>query len=132
VKSADFTIVMALTDPTKGARWDHRVFFVENGTPGFIIGREIPMPRARAPTRWCSMTRTKTGARQGRRWLRSDAVFASRAAAEMGAWCVGMARRALDMMSAHAKLRVTFGALPADRRRSSGGLPMATKIHACR
>ena len=35
---------------------------------------------------------------------------------QMGAWCVGMARRALDMMIEHAKQRVTFGQQLADRQ----------------
>ena len=43
VPYADFTIVMALTDPEKRARGGITAFIVEKGTPGFIIEREIPM-----------------------------------------------------------------------------------------
>ena len=35
---------------------------------------------------------------------------------EMGAWSVGMAKRALDLMIRHAKTRRTFGTLLADRQ----------------
>ena len=43
VPYADFTIVMALTDPEKRARGGITAFIVEKDTPGFIVEREIPM-----------------------------------------------------------------------------------------
>jgi acyl-CoA dehydrogenase len=52
---------------------------------------------------------------------------------QMGAWCIGMARRALDMMCRHAKQRSTFGALLADRQAIQWWIAdAATRIHACR
>ena len=43
VPSADFIILMAVTDPDLGARGGITAFIVDRGTPGFIIEREIPM-----------------------------------------------------------------------------------------
>ena len=52
---------------------------------------------------------------------------------QMGAWCVGMARRALEMMCSHAKQRVTFGEPLANRQAIQWWIAdAATKIHACR
>lgn len=52
---------------------------------------------------------------------------------QMGAWCIGMARRALDMMMDHAKQRVTFGQKLSDRQAIQWWIAeAATKIHACR
>ena len=52
---------------------------------------------------------------------------------QMGAWCTGMAVRALDMLCAHAMQRVTFGQRLADRQAIQWWITeAATKIHACR
>ncbi|MFM2020423.1 MAG: hypothetical protein RJB02_131 [Pseudomonadota bacterium] len=40
---ADFTILMAITDPEKGARGGMSAFLVDRDTPGFIVERRIPM-----------------------------------------------------------------------------------------
>jgi acyl-CoA dehydrogenase len=55
------------------------------------------------------------------------------AALQMGAWCIGMSRRALDMMVEHTKQRVTFGQRLADRQAIQWWIAdAAMKIHACR
>ena len=52
---------------------------------------------------------------------------------QMGAWCIGMSRRALDMMVEHVKQRVTFGQRLADRQAIQWWIAdAAMKIHACR
>ena len=52
---------------------------------------------------------------------------------QMGAWCIGMAQRALDMMVEHANQRVTFGQKLADRQAIQWWIAdAATKLHACR
>jgi acyl-CoA dehydrogenase len=52
---------------------------------------------------------------------------------QIGAWCIGMARRALDMMVEHTKQRVTFGQRLADRQAIQWWIAdAAMKIHACR
>ena len=51
----------------------------------------------------------------------------------MGAWCTGMAVRALDMLCEHATQRVTFGQRLADRQAIQWWITdAATRIHACR
>jgi acyl-CoA dehydrogenase len=136
VKSADFSIVMALTDPAKRARGGITAFIVEKGTPGFIIGREIPM-LAGARTyevvfEDCRLHEDQVLGKVGDGFGPMQLRLTVRRL-EMGAWCVGMARRALDMMTAHAKLRVTFGAPLADRQAIQWWIAdAATKIHACR
>jgi acyl-CoA dehydrogenase len=52
---------------------------------------------------------------------------------QIGAWAIGLSRRALDMMCSHVKQRKTFGALLADRQAIQWWIADgATKIHACR
>jgi acyl-CoA dehydrogenase len=51
----------------------------------------------------------------------------------MGAWCTGMAQRALDMLVEHANQRVTFGQKLADRQAIQWWVAdAAMKLHACR
>jgi acyl-CoA dehydrogenase len=136
VPQADFTIVMALTDKEKRARGGITAFIVEKGTPGFIVEREIPMlaghrtyevvfEDCRVPE---SQVLGKLGDGFGPMQLRLTVRRL-----QMGAWCIGMARRALDMMCRHAKQRSTFGALLADRQAIQWWIAdAATRIHACR
>jgi alkylation response protein AidB-like acyl-CoA dehydrogenase len=52
---------------------------------------------------------------------------------EMGARCIGMARRALSLMIGHVKERTTFGQKLADRQAIQWWIADgATKVHACR
>jgi acyl-CoA dehydrogenase len=52
---------------------------------------------------------------------------------QMGARCVGIARRALEMLCSYAKQRVTFGVPLADRQAVQWWIAdAATRIHACR
>jgi acyl-CoA dehydrogenase len=136
VKAADFTIVMALTDPAKKARGGITAFIVEKGTPGFIIGREIAMLGGARTYEVvfedCRLHEDQVLGKVGDGFGPMQLRFTVRRL-EMGAWCVGMARRALDMMTAHAKLRVTFGAPLADRQAIQWWIAdAATQIHACR
>ena len=136
VKSADFTILMALTDPAKKARGGITAFIVEKGTPGFIIGREIPMLGGartyEVVLENCRVHEEQVLGKVGDGFGPMQLRFTVRRL-EMGAWCIGMARRALDMMAAQAKLRVTFGAPLADRQAIQWWIAdAATTIHACR
>ncbi|MBI2223631.1 MAG: acyl-CoA dehydrogenase family protein [Betaproteobacteria bacterium] len=136
VKAADFTIVMALTDPAKKARGGITAFIVEKGTPGFIIGRETAMLGGARTYEVvfedCRLHEDQVLGKVGDGFGPMQLRLTVRRL-EMGAWCVGMARRALDMMTAHAKLRVTFGAPLADRQAIQWWIAdAATKIHACR
>jgi acyl-CoA dehydrogenase len=136
VKSADFTILMALTDPAKKARGGITAFIVEKETPGFIIGREIAMLGGARTYEVvfedCRLHENQVLGKVGDGFGPMQLRLTVRRL-EMGAWCVGMARRALDMMTTHAKLRVTFGAPLADRQAIQWWIAdAATQIHACR
>jgi acyl-CoA dehydrogenase len=51
----------------------------------------------------------------------------------MGATCLGMSRRALDMMCSHVKQRSTFGVPLAERQAIQWWIAdAATRMHACR
>jgi acyl-CoA dehydrogenase len=135
-KRADFLILMAVTDPAKKARGGITAFIVEKGTPGFIIQREIPMLGGARTYEIvlenCRLHENQVLGKVGDGFGPMQLRFTVRRL-EMGAWCVGMARRALEMMTAHAKLRVTFGAPLADRQAIQWWIAdAATMLHACR
>ena len=135
VPAADFTIVMARTGEGKRSE-GISAFVVERGTPGFIVEREIKMlggqrtyelvfDNLRIPAGHLLGT---LGAGFAPMQLRLNVRRL-----QMGAWCIGMSRRALDMMVDHAKQRVTFGVKLADRQAIQWWIAeAATKIHACR
>jgi acyl-CoA dehydrogenase len=135
VPAADFIVLMARTSPGKREA-GVTAFIVERGTPGFIIEREIAMiggkktyelvfEDCRVPAR---NVLGGLGAGYAPMQLRLNVRRL-----QMGARCVGIARRALEMMCSHAKQRVTFGAPLADRQAIQWWIAdAATKIHACR
>ena len=136
VPDADFTILMAVTDPKKGARGGITAFLVDKGTPGFIIEREIPMLAGhktyelvfedlRLPE---SLFLGEIGHGFAPMQLRLTVRRL-----QMGAWCVGLSERALEMLIDHAKERVTFGKALSERQAVQWWVAdAATKIHACR
>ena len=136
VPSADFTILMAVTDPDKGARGGITAFVVDKGTAGFNVEREIPM---------LGGARTYELAIEGLRLKDSQVLgevgqgFAPMQKRltvrrlEMGAMCVGIASRALQMMCEHTQQRETFGQKLSDRQAIQWWIAdAATKIHAAR
>src|SRR3989304_4626251 len=87
----------------------------EKGTPVFIIGREIAM-LAGARTyevvfEDCRLHEDQVLGKVGDGFGPMQLRLTVRRL-EMGAWCGGMARRGLDMLTAPAKPRVTLGAPP--------------------
>ena len=131
----DFLIVMARVGD--GQRQEGiTAFIVERGTPGFVIERAIPMvgdtltyelvfDDVRLPD---SALLGEVGAGYAPMQLR---LINKRL--EIAATCIGMAERALEIMSAHARERVTFGAPLADRQAIQWwAAEIATRIHACR
>jgi acyl-CoA dehydrogenase len=136
VPKSDFVILMASTDPSKGARGGITAFILEKDTPGFTIEREIPMiAGARTYELVLDDVRLKDsqvlgevgngfGPMQKRLTVRR---------LEMGAMGVGMASRALRMMCEHTQQRETFGQKLSDRQAIQWWVAdAATKIHACR
>ena len=135
VPQADFIIMMARVGG--GKRHEGiTAFIVEKGTKGFEVAREIPMIGGH---------RTYELVFDNMR-LPADAILGEVGNGfapmqlrlnvrrlQIGAWAIGLARRALDMMCAHVKQRRTFGALLADRQAIQWWIAdSATRIHACR
>lgn len=116
---SDFTILMASTDPTRGARGGISAFVVEKDTPGFVIQRRIPMlggrntyeiviDNLRLPK---SALLGEIGNGFGPMQLRLNTRRV-----QMAAWCAGKTRYALDLMKDWVKQRSTFGDLLANRQ----------------
>lgn len=136
VDQADFLIVMAVTDKVKRAHGGITAFLVEKGTPGFTVEREIKM-LAGARTYELTFDNCRVHASQMLGELGSGfAPMQLRLTfrrLQMGAWAVGMARRALQIMTQYAKQRVTFGAKLADRQAVQWWIAdAATRIYAAR
>jgi acyl-CoA dehydrogenase len=111
-------------------------FIIEKGTKGFIIEREIPMLGGHRTYELvfedCRVPARQVLGKLGQGFAPMQLRLTVRRL-QMGAWCVGMARRALDMMMDHAKQRSTFGVKLADRQAIQWWIAdAAVKIHACR
>jgi len=136
IKDADFSIVMAVTDPDKGARGGITAFLVDKHTPGFEVAREIPMLGGHKTYEVvfedCRLDDSQVLGEIGYGFAPMQLRLTVRRL-QMGAWCVGLASRALDMLIEHATQRETFGVLLADRQSIQWWIAdAATKIHACR
>ena len=135
VPYCDFTIVMARTG--EGKRADGvTAFIVDRGTPGFIVEREIVMLGGGRTYEVvfdnCRVPASQLLGREGKGFAPMQLRLTVRRL-QMGAWCTGMAVRALDMLCAHATQRVTFGQRLADRQAIQWWITdAATRIHACR
>jgi len=136
VPTADFVILMAVTDPEKGARGGITAFILERNTPGFTIEREIPMlGGVRTYELVLDNVRLKDAqvlGDVGNGFAPMQKRLTIRRL-EMGAMSVGIASRALEMMCQHVQQRVTFGQKLADRQAIQWWIAdAATKIHATR
>jgi acyl-CoA dehydrogenase len=135
VPEADFMILMARVGGGQ-RREGLTAFVVGKGTEGLVIEREIPMIGGH-----CTYELVFDDTR-----LPADAILGEVGQGfapmqlrlnvrrlQIAAWAVGLSRRALDMLCAHAKQRMTFGSLLADRQAVQWWIAdSATKIHACR
>ena len=135
VPASDFIILMARTSAGKREQ-GVTAFIVERGTPGFIIEREIAMIGGRKTYELvfedCRVPNRNVLGGLGAGYAPMQLRLNVRRL-QMGARCIGIARRALEMMCTHAKQRVTFGAPLADRQAIQWWIAdAATKIHACR
>ena len=135
VPYADFIIVMARTGD--GKRQDGvTAFIVEKGAKGFIIEREIQMIGGQRTFELvfedCRVPASQMLGEMGRGFAPMQLRLIVRRL-QMGAWCIGMATRALQMLCEHARNRVTFGAKLSERQAIQWWVSdAATKIHACR
>ncbi len=135
-KEADFSIAMAVTDPKLGARGGITAFLIDRDTPGFEVAREIPMLGGQRTYEVvfedCRVPDSKVLGEVGQGFAPMQLRLTVRRL-QMGAWSIGMSRRALDMMCEHAQDRVTFGEPLANRQAIQWWIAdAATKIHACR
>ncbi len=133
---ADFMIVMAITDKEKRARGGITAFLVDKNTPGLILQRQIPVIGGHAP--WeivfedMTLPESQVLGEIGQGFAPMQLRLTVRRL-EIGAWCVGMAQRCLDMMIDYAKQRVTFGQRLADRQAVQWFIAdSATDIYASR
>lgn len=135
VPAADFIIVMARTG--EGKRHEGiSAFIVERGTKGFIIEREIAMIGGRRTYELvfedCRIPGKQLLGTLGQGFAPMQLRLTVRRL-QMGAWCLGIARRALAMMCEQAKNRITFGMKLSDRQAIQWWVAeAATQIHACR
>jgi acyl-CoA dehydrogenase len=112
---ADYVIVMALTDKDKRARGGITLLLVDKDTPGFSVARRQPMMghrgygHAELAFENCRIPAGNVLGEVGQGFkLIMESVSAIRLA-HIGARCVGMARRVLELMRQHANDRKQFG-----------------------
>ena len=135
-ENADWTIVMARTDKTKGSKKGISAFIVDRGTPGFVVGRRIPMLGGASTYEIlidnCRIPSTQLLGKEGEGFGPMQGRLSTRRV-QIAAWCIGRAQRALDMLCEYAPQRVTFGASLAERQTIQNWVAdAATRIHACR
>ena len=135
VPAADFVIVMARTG--EGKRHEGvTAFIVDKGTKGFETLRDIPMLAGHRTYELvfedCRIPGKQLLGEIGGGFAPMQLRLIVRRL-QIGAWCLGMCRRALQMMVEHAKQRVTFGQKLADRQAIQWWIAdAAMKRHACR
>ncbi|MGY3138062.1 alkylation response protein AidB-like acyl-CoA dehydrogenase [Bradyrhizobium sp. USDA 4501] len=134
-RAADFIIVMARVgnDQRQGGITS---FIVEKGTAGFIIEREIPMVGGGSTYEVvfedCRIPKDSVLGEVGKGYAPMQLRLRTRRL-EMGSTCVGITKRALDMMCEHARQRETFGVKLAERQAIQWWIAdISTRMHACR
>ena len=133
---ADFTILMALTDREKRARGGISAFLVDKGTHGFNVLRRIPMIGGaytyEIALEDCRVEGWKLLGAEGSGFAPMQLRLGTRRI-QMAAWSVGMAQRALEMITDYAPQRVTFGVPLSERQAIQWWVAdAATRIHAAR
>lgn len=118
-RSADFMIVIAVTDPAKKSRGGMTAFLVDRETSGLTIPTSFPMIGEYHPYE-VYFDNVELGDEQvlgevGEAFTPLQRRLSIRRA-EIAARCLGLARRCLEMMIEQANMRSTFGAPLADRQ----------------
>lgn len=112
---ADYVIVMALTDADKRARGGITLFLVDRNTPGFSVARNQPMMGHRGyghAELVFSDCRIPADAVLGEVGGGFKLIMSSVSAIRLGhigARCMGMSQRVLELMRQHAATRKQFG-----------------------
>lgn len=133
---ADFTILMAITDPEKGAKGGMSAFLVDRETKGFEVLRRIPMLGGEftyeVALEDCRVPNWKLLGTEGQGFGPMQTRLSTRRM-EMAAWAIGGAQRALDMMCDYAPSRKVFGEKLSQKQTIQWWVADgATKIHAAR
>jgi acyl-CoA dehydrogenase len=117
---ADFLVVMTVTDKVKRQRGGITAFLVDRDTPGFKLIRPIPVQGSASlegghiSTPWellfedCVVPHSQVLGEVGGGFRIAQQMLSTQRM-NIGAQCVGMADRCLEMMTAYAKQRVLFG-----------------------
>jgi acyl-CoA dehydrogenase len=119
-ESADYAQIIAVTDPEKGSRGGISCFMVDLRSPGVSVVPHAPMlvddilseislNDVRVPATNL-IGGLGEGFNLGQEWITQGRIRGH------GARCLGIADRALEMMIAYARERVTFGKPLADRQ----------------
>lgn len=118
-RSADFIIVIAMTDPAKGAHGGMSAFLVDAGTPGLTIPTSFPMIGEYHPYELrlenVELDDSHLLGETGQAFAPLQTRLGIRRV-EIGARCLGLAVRCIQMMIEQANLRSTFGAPLASRQ----------------
>jgi len=118
-RKADFIIVMAVTDPAKGARGGITAFLVDQGTKGLSVPSVYNTMGQDAPYGVflddVEVSDDQVLGEVGKGFAPMQNRLGVRRL-EIAARALGYARRCLDLMIPQANQRKTFGALLADRQ----------------
>ena len=134
---ADYAQLIAVTDPEKRARCGITCFMVDMKSPGVLLERQWQTMMGDAPWQIVFdnvripaaniIGKLGEGFSLGQKWITSGRIKGH------GARSVGIAERALDMMTEYSKNRVTFGRPLADRQAVQFMIAdSAMELHAAR
>jgi len=119
VPEADFGIVMAATNRDAGSKGGITAFLVDKNTPGFHYVRKIPMIGGAYTSELlfddCRIPAANMLGQEGQGYGPMQQRLSVRRL-QIGARCLGIAERAMNMMIDHVTQRKTFGTLLADRQ----------------
>ena len=136
---ADYIIVMALTDAEKRARGGITLLLVDKDTPGLSVARDQPMMghrgygHAELVFSDCRIPEDRVLGEVGDGFRLIMRSVADVRLCHIGARCVGMAQRVLEMMRLHAVSRKQFGKPIGDYQMMQKMIAdSATEIYAAR
>lgn len=136
---ADFFIVITVTDREKGKRGGMTAFIVDRDTPGVSVGKPLPVIGTIANDLAYELhfdnvvlPDQQVLGEVGEAFIPLQNRFGVRRL-ELGAKCVGLADRLLEMMIEYANNRSTFGELLASRQSVQWWIADATsELHSVR
>jgi acyl-CoA dehydrogenase len=132
----DHVICMAQADPGDGGKGGITAFFVDKGTPGLTVSREIRMLGGQVTYELvledCVVPAANLLGNIGEGFAPMQTRL-TRRRLEMAAWSIGIARRALEMLIEQANQRTLFGTKLADKQAIQWWIAdISTRIHATR